>query len=186
MHRISVTTKNLTFSGWPECRVNIPLHYIASIDKTNTVMIIPNALLIKVMSGEEYFFGSFMERELCYNLLSSMVEVSKGLQEINGPEYSRNGQLSVGENIEQNDIALMSTISDIDQLSGELGVEDRRFNDNGDDEADVCSSDDDGVHPTNYEKIFSSDGIVHMHTEDLPVKSRHVWKYFWQNASGYR
>lgn len=178
--RISITTKNLMFAGWPECRVVIPLHSISSVEKTNSLMIIPNALLLKVESGEEYFFGSFMERELCYSLLTSMVEVSKGLQEFAVPEED----LKLRK--ERSDDTLSKTICEIDALSAELSkdnVENESAKNNVDDD---ISSDGHDNQITEYERIFKQDGVVHMHTQDIPVKSKHVFTHFWRKGSGFR
>jgi hypothetical protein len=206
-----VTTKNLLFSGWPECRVTINLRDVASVDKTNSLMIIPNALLIKTVAGEEYFFGSFMEREQCYALLNSMVEVAKGLQEIKHPE-GREGKSGAGtgagtgvgagtgagagagtgagagaegsmeEKMKKNDLQMSNTLSDIKALSSEL----KSGNRSPERSIEAISSDDDGDTATGFDKALLSDGIVHMHADTLPVKSKLVWKHFWQSGSGYR
>ena len=185
MLRISVTTKNLMFSGWPECRVIIPLHKISAVEKTNSLVIIPNALLITVNNGEEYFFGCFMERELCYTLLNSMVEVSKGLQEIAAPEETD----TVHMQQVQVDSAMCKTITEIDTLAAELSKERGQISvsESKDDEAEEeLSSAGEEHHTNDFESIFKSDGVVFMHTQELPVKSKYIWKHFWRKAEGYR
>lgn len=180
-----MTTKNLMFAGWPECRVIIPLHNISAVEKTNSLMIIPNALLITVNTGEEFFFGSFMERELCYTLLNSMVEVSKGLQEIAGPSEAD----TVHMQQVQVDSAMCKTISEIDTLAAELSKDQSQISvtESKDDEAEEeISSAGEEHHTNDFESILNSDGVVLMHTQELPVKSKYIWKHFWRKAEGYR
>ena len=197
---MSITTKNLQFSGWPECRVVIALDRIVSVEKTNYLMIIPNAILIKT-SQEEYFFGSFLERELCYTLLNSMVEVSKGLKEINGPTEFHgadddinpgeiNEMVSVEKKKKLTDAALTSTITDIDNLSIELSnhgtnsITEGRYD--GELLEENSSSDEDIDCGVDFEDILTANGVVYMHHEELAVKSKHLWKFFWQKGTGYR
>lgn len=81
----------MAFSGWPETRVLLALQDVASIEKTNTLYYVPNAILVSTSSGssslekEDYFFGSFIDRDQCYNLLTSLVKVSKRLIDLHGP-----------------------------------------------------------------------------------------------------
>lgn len=60
----------------------LPLAQVVKLEKTNTLMYIPNALQITMPEKEEYFFASFIDRDQCYNLLNSMMEVGKRLLEI--------------------------------------------------------------------------------------------------------
>ena len=42
-----------------------------------------------VLQGEEYFFGSFLDRDQCFNMLTVMVKIAKGLVEMEF--YSEHG-----------------------------------------------------------------------------------------------
>eukprot|EP01038_Epipyxis_sp_PR26KG_P006425 gene6425-8843_t len=93
--RMFITQHFMAFAGWPDTRVLLSLSSIESIEKTNTLFYIPNAILVKTGENEEFFFGSFIDRDQCFNLLNSMTEVEKRLIEINGkPENIR--QLEFG------------------------------------------------------------------------------------------
>ena len=62
-----VTQFFLAYQGWPETRLLLTLASITSFEKMNTLYYIPNAILLKD-SQEEYFFGSFIDRDLCYKV----------------------------------------------------------------------------------------------------------------------
>lgn len=70
-----VTQFYLAFSGWPEMRVLLELKELVSIEKSNTLYYIPNAIAIKSKSNGEFFFGSFIDRDICFALLTSMSQV---------------------------------------------------------------------------------------------------------------
>jgi len=80
--RMFITQSFLAFGGWPDTRLLIPLQSIASIEKTNTMIYVPNALLITTIDKDEYFFGSFIDRDYCYNLLQSMSSVARHLAKL--------------------------------------------------------------------------------------------------------
>jgi hypothetical protein len=97
--RLFITQHFLAFSGWPDTRVLLSLSCVKKIEKTNTLMYIPNAISIICLidnsawaaaNGEvvedpcedEFFFGSFIERELCFNLIRNLSEIEKRIAEI--------------------------------------------------------------------------------------------------------
>jgi len=80
--KMLITQNYIAFSGWPETRVLLAMELIESIEKQNTLMYIPNAISITTAT-EEYFFGSFIDRDPCYNLLTRLSAVKKKLVEIN-------------------------------------------------------------------------------------------------------
>lgn len=88
--RMFITKNHIAFSGWPELRVLIPLVQVEKLKKTNTVYIIPNAITINTMNGDRYFFGSFIDRDPCFEILSSMVNIAKSLVQVMGPGPSSN------------------------------------------------------------------------------------------------
>ena len=83
--RMFITKNHIAFSGWPELRVLIPLEKVEHLKKTNTVYIIPNAITVHTISGDMYFFGSFIDRDPCFEILSSMVNIAKSLVQVMGP-----------------------------------------------------------------------------------------------------
>lgn len=83
--RMYITQNFLAFSGWPDTRVLLSLVDIKTIEKTNTLYYVPNALLVKTQDDEEYFFASFLDRDQCYNLITRIAEVAKRLAELHGP-----------------------------------------------------------------------------------------------------
>jgi hypothetical protein len=86
--RMFITQHHIAFSGWPELRVLIPLEKVERLKKTNTVYIIPNAITVHTVSGDNYFFGSFIDRDACFELLSSMVNIAKSLVQVMGSDAS--------------------------------------------------------------------------------------------------
>ena len=81
-HRMFITQHYLAFSGWPEMRVLLELKEIINIEKSNTLYYIPNAILINSEAHGEFFFGSFIDRDVCFALLNNMSQIAKRLIEI--------------------------------------------------------------------------------------------------------
>ena len=84
-----VTQHYIAFSGWPETRILIRMSSITLIEKMNTLNFIPNAISIKT-NDDDYFFASFIDRDPCYKLISSMSELDRGLEEQYGPNMANN------------------------------------------------------------------------------------------------
>ncbi len=74
-----ITQQFFAFRGWPEtsCKRLLHLGQISHIEKQTTVKIIPNAIRIFMLNGDEHFFGSFIDRDQCFNLLQHHVELEK-------------------------------------------------------------------------------------------------------------
>lgn len=77
-----ITQHYIAFSGWPDTRVLLQLATLDRIEKTNTLMYIPNAILIATDSKEEFFFGSFIDRDQCHTLLYKLSKVEKHLLQV--------------------------------------------------------------------------------------------------------
>ena len=93
--KMFITQNYIAFSGWPETRVLLAMELIESIEKQNTLMYIPNAISITTAT-EEYFFGSFIDRDPCYNLLTRLSAVKKKLVEINGQSDNEKRKVVLG------------------------------------------------------------------------------------------
>lgn len=83
--RMYITQHFIAFSGWPDTRVLLSMEHIVKVEKMNTLMYVPNALQITTKDTEEYFFGSFIDRDQCFNLIVQMSDVGKRLLELHGP-----------------------------------------------------------------------------------------------------
>jgi hypothetical protein len=79
--RMFITNHHVAFSGWPELKILISLKDIVDIEKKQ-LFFVNNALTIHDCNGEEYFFGSFLDRDLCFRMLSSLVQIEKSLVEL--------------------------------------------------------------------------------------------------------
>jgi hypothetical protein len=86
---------------------------IESMTKSNTLMYIPNAITI-THDKSDYFFASFIDRDLCFNLLNNMMEVEKRICELAGadtkPEpthlvfgYQHRATILASNNLEDNE-----------------------------------------------------------------------------------
>lgn len=84
--RLFVTQHFAAFAGWDGTRVLLALLNIASIEKMNSLSIVPNAFQISMTSKDEYFFGSFLNRDMCHSLLTRMSEVDRHLYELHADE----------------------------------------------------------------------------------------------------
>lgn len=82
--RMYITQHFIAFNGWPETRLLLALENVTSIEKTNTLYYVPNAILVTTSDKEEYFFGSFIDRDQCHNILTSLAKVAKRLVELHG------------------------------------------------------------------------------------------------------
>jgi GRAM domain len=82
LSRIFITQHYLAFSGWPEMRLLLALKDINNVEKCNTLYYIPNAISINSETYGEFFFGSFIDRDVCYALLNNMSQIAKRLIEI--------------------------------------------------------------------------------------------------------
>ena len=85
-HRLYITQHFIAFSGWPETRLLLALQFMSTIEKTNTLYYVPNAIVITTNDKkEDYFFASFIDRDYCYNLLVQLQSVAKRLMDLHGP-----------------------------------------------------------------------------------------------------
>ena len=63
-------------------RLLLALKDINNVEKCNTLYYIPNAISINSETYGEFFFGSFIDRDVCYALLNNMSQIAKRLIEI--------------------------------------------------------------------------------------------------------
>ena len=77
-----ITQHYLIFSGWPEMRLLLALRDIMGVEKSNTMYYIPNAIIVNSESHGEFFFGSFIDRDVCFALINNMSQIAKRLIEI--------------------------------------------------------------------------------------------------------
>lgn len=87
--RLYVTQNYLAFSGWPELRVLIPLAEVSKVEKSTTLGYIPNAITIKMKDNSDYFFASFIDRELCYNLIVRLSQIAKSVVDLRNSEIEK-------------------------------------------------------------------------------------------------
>ena len=67
--------------------MQIPLTDVKSIEKSNSLYIVPNAIEISVdPSADSLFFASFLERDDCFNFIRRLLDIHQGLQRITSPE----------------------------------------------------------------------------------------------------
>jgi hypothetical protein len=71
--------------------VLLSLKDITKVEKTNTLVYFPNAILVHSKTHGEFFFGSFIDRDVCHSLLTGMSQVSKRLGEIDGGDGGGSG-----------------------------------------------------------------------------------------------
>lgn len=63
-------------------RLLLALKDINRVEKCNTLYYIPNAILVNSETYGEFFFGSFIDRDVCFALLNNMSQIAKRLIEI--------------------------------------------------------------------------------------------------------
>ena len=74
-----ITQRFVCFRGWPDTshKKLIPMETIDHIEKENTAVVIPNAIRVYMNNGHDILFGSFIERDPCYNMLAASIEAEK-------------------------------------------------------------------------------------------------------------
>lgn len=139
--RMYVTSGFLAFTGWPEVRVLLTLDNIDHIEKTNTMMYVPNALLICTTDNEEYFFGSFIDREQCYNFLNRMSQISKRLVELHGKNPMLEGRnLVLGIQFPRKDHTAAAAAAAADNSSAIMPISQANGDQNGNGDATTAAS----------------------------------------------
>lgn len=88
--RMFITQHYMAFAGfggmgaWDGVRILLALKDIVKIEKAFTMGIFPTALLITDSSDDDYFFGSFLDRDSCFSMLSNMSQAEKQLAKMDG------------------------------------------------------------------------------------------------------
>jgi hypothetical protein len=164
-----ITNHYVAFSGWPDTRVMVHLKDIKSIEKSNSLFFIPNALTIVLTDGEEYFFGSFLDRDLCHRTISSMVTIQKSLVELTRPESAVSAAVTDGAPTDT------STNSDV-KVSSEVPIK----------VIDLQPELETAALP-DYKALFKKHSdIMVILEEEVDVSAKDIWKCMWQKSTGYR
>ncbi|XP_075031211.1 GRAM domain-containing protein 2A-like isoform X2 [Calonectris borealis] len=111
--RLYISSRHLCFHSsllLKDIKVVVPVASISALKKTNTALLVPNALSIRTAEGEKFLFVSLHQREATYQLLKS---VCKHLQD-NG--WSPLASLSNEEILRK---PLTSSQSDLEQSTPE-------------------------------------------------------------------
>lgn len=93
--RLYITKFFVAYQGWPETRLLLRFSDILTFEKSNTLIYIPNAILIKIKS-DEYFFGSLIERDNAYNMLMNLWNVATTVYQSEDPAHSYHQSLVYG------------------------------------------------------------------------------------------
>ncbi|KAM6041543.1 uncharacterized protein VSU04_014737 isoform 3-T3 [Chlamydotis macqueenii] len=73
--RLYISSRHLCFHSsllLKDIKVVVPIASISALKKTNTVLLVPNALSIRTVTGEKFLFVSLRRREATYQLLKSL------------------------------------------------------------------------------------------------------------------
>jgi hypothetical protein len=194
--RLFITNRFLAFSGWPETRVILELQNIENVEKKQ-VFFIPNALSVN-SNGEEYFFGSFLDRDLCYRMLTSMVMIAKSLNEITGETTGDPNGKKLSSHHRKNSLRVGN--------EGESGGhgDDEDDGEKGDDDADETSSsvsldssdndDYDDHRPyddftsakyPDYSNLMSSSNVSCVYEVSTSLATSLLWRHCWQDKSHF-
>lgn len=183
--RLFITQHYLAFSGWPETRVLLCMIDIVSIEKTNTLGYIPNAITIKVEDKSEYFFGSLMDRDQCHSLIKNLIEVEKRITELHGSEGVKiNRQLEYG--YQTKSFFNKTKISEL----GEKNENQKAVDENSIDTAIVEAGDSDDLITEAVEFSFtpflSNNTVVFLGEHQFSCSSSELWSKCWLQSSDYR
>eukprot|EP01041_Mallomonas_annulata_P000512 gene512-983_t len=177
--RLYLTQQYLAFAGWPDGRVLLSLQQIAHVERTS-VFFVPNALLITTAVGEEYFFGSFLDRDQCYNMLTLMMKIAKRLVEMEF--YSEHGQ--------NNDDTTTSTSKSSDHIariitpsSSGTNLANQFLIAAATDDNDNDDGVDDGI---DLSKLFLQSKVAELTEMKFPFDSVDIWGISWLSSDGYK
>ena len=207
-YRLYVTQHYIAFHGWLDnTRILLPLHNVVFVEKSNTMLYVPNALSITTQLYGDYFFGSFIDRDQCYNLIVRMSEVCKRLLEfkeyvepkhllfgnqtaisekISSPNSnpSRNSNTNTGSDklpTELNDV--VKPVASIDKRhADESKASPKPIVEKVKVEAAELDDRDDGIQ---FSKVFSNPNITILSQHKFACSSDDYWKMFWQNSNGF-
>ncbi len=86
-----LTQRFVCFRGWPDTSHKrlIPMDTIDHVEKENTAVVIPNAIRLYMNNGHELLFGSYIDRDPCYDLLTASIEAEKHYSLIKAEGVSR-------------------------------------------------------------------------------------------------
>lgn len=196
--RLFITNRYLAFSGWPETRVLIELRNIENLEKKQ-MFFIPNALTVKDTSGEEYFFGSFLDRDLCFRMLTSMVTISKSLGELteeNDPTISNNHDGDNNNNgsgsnqhrrvsytrLSNGNIEKLDESNNVIEEISLVETDDNNIIDGSDSESEDLNDDEnfDLTKLPDYLKLFNTGSVSSVYDYTTPIASSLIWRICWQ------
>lgn len=166
-----MTNHYVAFNGWPDTKVLISLKEIKSVEKSNALYFLANAITIYVNDGEEYFFGSFLDRDLCHQTISSMVTIEKSLLELTNPEAINNNKSN--EKIAKN--SSLETVNLSPDQKNIIKVEEKKTEE-ADKELELVNA----VAPDYGALLKKSSDIMVMLEEDIEVSTQDVWMYLWK------
>jgi hypothetical protein len=148
------------------------LQSIESVEKKQ-VFFIPNALSVN-SNGEEYFFGSFLDRDLCYRMLTSMVMIAKSLNEITGESSTSRPTEEDGEDHDGN--------GDVSGGGDDNGAGD---DDDTSDDEDGDGTDFDVNKLPNYLKLFETNSVSCVYQTSTSLPASMVWRHCWREKDHF-
>jgi hypothetical protein len=184
-----VTQHFIAFSGWPDTRVLLQMSALNKVEKMNTLMYIPNAISLLMSNQEEYFFGSFIDRDHCFSLIQRLVEVEKSIAQQYGVDDAiANRKLDFG----YQQTAKPATTSISSKILGvstakEVASESESPNDQA---KPVDTSEEEVLNlfqdnPMNFSSTMTSLGLIELINTKLNVTAKEVYRKCWMNASSY-
>lgn len=175
-----ITNGYLAFSGWPETRVLIELKNIVDIEKKQ-MFFIPNALTIKDTAGEEYFFGSFLDRDLCYRMLTPLVLIAKSIGELTeGNDLTKQRRVSYTRLSNGNIEKIDESNNVIEEISFQSNDENMI---EGSDSDSEDLNDDDSVDLSklpDYLGLFTTNSVSSVYDNSTTISSSLIWRICWQ------
>ncbi|XP_062366168.1 GRAM domain-containing protein 2A-like [Cinclus cinclus] len=127
--RLYVSSRHICFHSnllLKDIKAVVPVASISALKKTNTALLVPNAVSIRTAKGEKFLFVSLRQREATYQLLRS---VCKHLQDsgqsprdsLSNEETTRKSQISSQSDLEQSTPEPNSLHESLGHLDPSLG-----------------------------------------------------------------
>ena len=208
-----VTQNYLCFQGWPEVKVVLEIKDIASVTRSNSVIFIANCVVLTTNDGVEYSFGSFTNRDLCYNLILSMVNVKKGVYQALKPPSTMSSSKGIAVAASERDSEVYDAAKAVSSLLDDDDGDEREEKEGhsmiatieGEREntAQIVTPKQAIQSPNSFleeqssapktmgtdielPKLFSKNEIFGLHKQTMPHSVKKVYSEFWEKASGWK
>ena len=147
-----LSQRYVCFRGWPDTSHKKLIHMndIAHVQKENTAVVIPNAIRLYLTAGPEILFGSFIDRDPCFDLLTASIAAEKHYSKIMAEETERASSMEAVTE----ELMLLRSAASVPVPAAACGADENGRGDEGDEEGQRRG-------------VTSPDGTLEPHLRDV-------------------